>query len=623
MCGIAGLVGKHELSREAKDSFIESSKLMKHRGPDAFGMYEEENLLLIHLRLSIIDLDPRSNQPFLVESPQGVGVFNGELYNYKHLREKYGVETSTKSDTEVLLKTFLRHGKEVVKEWNGIFATAIYQNDTGELSLIRDRFGVKPLYIFENDHYIAFASEAKVILNWLPEFQLRDAGLSQYLWYGNATDGGTMISGLRKLSAASIMTIPTRALSGCREEKYWVNPGTEVSDKRKETELTSELRNKLENAVTSQLVSDVPLGVFLSGGVDSSSIVAFASRSITKLDTYTVSYDYNIGGKSEIEKARLVSRKFGTNLHELKVEAPNIIDDIDNLVFQYDEPFAEAGSIPLYQLARECGKDKRVILQGDGGDEFFAGYRRYNIMNSYHFWKSVSSLSSKIITGQYSSRMKRLDFLLHQETEGKQMAYFLTEEVPYRSPYLIMTEEIRQNLTAQNPFSAYEEIAIRYKNENRVQKLLYADVELLLQHSYLEKVDKATMKCSIEARVPFLDYELTSMALALPSHLKVRRGEKKYLLRKAMRGILPDSILDAPKRGFDVPYKEWLRSTLYDYARDCFDVPGINRWMDTVYLKQILEEHRSRKTDHGPILWKGVILARWLSQYSGKITGHR
>ncbi len=618
MCGIAGLVGKKGLSQEIKSRFIKSSRLMDHRGPDAFGTFDDEKVLLIHLRLSIIDLDARSNQPFKVDNPTAVGIFNGELYNFKDLKKKYSIETTTHSDTEVLIKSFLQYGVAAVEEWNGIVATAIYDIRSGKLSLIRDRYGVKPMYIYEDDEYIAFSSEAKVILDWLKEFSLCEKGISQYLWYGNTIDGETMIKGLRKQTPATIITITTQEFIGLKEAVYWKNPGTNHS-LRNEQEIVNELKKKVESAVERQLVADVPIGVLLSGGIDSSALVAYASRSISNLDTYSVFYDYNLGGKSEIEKARLISRKFGTNFNELKISAKNIIDDFDTLIFQFDEPFADPASIPLYQLAKECSHDKKVILQGDGGDEFFAGYRRYNILSNIHFWKTASNISSLFIQGQYKERMKRLAYVLNQKSDAQIMAQFLTQEVPFKSPYSILNKNFRFKIESKNPFEPYDKMNNLFKDENIVQKMLYTDVQILLPNTFLEKVDKATMKCSIEARVPFLDHELTSFALSLPSKYKVRSGEKKYLLKKALRGIVPDSILDAPKRGFDVPYNHWLKSDLFDYAMNSFDSKNIDTWLDTDYLKNLLLFHKSGEKNYAPQLWKSIILAKWLNRYSHKI----
>jgi asparagine synthase (glutamine-hydrolysing) len=618
MCGIAGLVGKKRLSQEVKQSFINASRLMDHRGPDYFGVFEEDNVLLVHLRLSIIDLDSRSNQPFKLTESEAIGVYNGELYNFRDIQNKYEISCTTSSDTEVLLKSFLKQGIQAVKDWNGIFATAIYKTDTGELTLIRDRYGVKPLYLYICDNFIIFASEAKVIMEWLPEFSLREDGISQFLWFGNTIDGGSMINNIRKVNPATILTFDTKNFEKKNEVCYWQNPGTQEKY-YKESELVEELRLKLGKAVERQLVSDVPIGFLLSGGIDSSAILAFASRHLSNLDVYSVLYDYNISGKSEIDKARQVAKKFGANFNELLVEAKDIVGDLEALIFQYDEPFGDAGSIPLYQLSKECGKGLKVILQGDGGDEFFAGYRRYNLLNAYHFWKWTSYLISPFIQGKYKERLKRLSFVLGQPDDGKLMAQFLTQEVPYKSPYNILNTSFRERIESKDPYGQFHVLADKYKNENRVQKMLFTDVEILLPNTFLEKVDKATMKCSIEARVPFLDNDLTSFVLGLPSRYKVRKGDKKYLLKKALQGIVPDEILDAPKRGFDVPYSQWLRTDLYDYAKSSFEIKAVEKWLDLEQLQRLLEIHKVGKINYGPILWKCLILSRWLNKYSSKI----
>lgn len=610
---------KKRAFKRSKRKFFNCIEINESSWSRFLWVYQEDNVLLVHLRLSIIDLDSRSNQPFKLPQYKATGVYNGELYNFRDIQNKYDISCTTLSDTEVFLKSFLQRGIQAVKEWNGIFSAAIFKSDSGDLTLIRDRYGVKPLYLYEDDNFIAFASEAKVILEWLPNFSLREDGITQFLWYGNTIDGGTMVNNLRKVNPGTILTFDTKKFDIKSEVVFWQNPGTLERDYN-ENDLIRELRVKLDNAVESQLISDVPVGLFLSGGIDSSAILAFASRHLKNIDVYSVLYDYNIGGKSEINKARLVAKKFGANFNELLVNPSNIVSDLDELIYQYDEPFGDAGSIPLYQLAKECGKEKKVILQGDGGDEFFAGYRRYNILNDFNFWKWVSFFSSPFILGKYKDRMKRLSYVLAQPEDGKLMAQFLSQEVPYNSPYIVLNTSYRKEIESKDPFNQYQVLADKYLNENRVQKMLYTDVEILLPNTFLEKVDKATMKCSIEARVPFLDNELTSFTLALPSRYKVKNGNKKYLLKKALRGIVPDEILDAPKRGFDVPYVHWLRTDLYNYAMSSFELKSLEKWLDLNELQRLLKIHREGNVNYGSLLWKSLILSRWLNRYTNKIS---
>ena len=373
MCGIAGLVAKRFLSDERFADFVQSSKIMRHRGPNNSGVFRQENLVLIHHRLSILDLDARSNQPFSSASGRHTMVYNGEVYNFREIARQLTFAPRTSSDTEVVIESFERNGRTAVKDWNGIFAAAIFDSQNQRLHLCRDRFGVKPLYVYESDEVLAFASEAKVLLDWLPSFSINRSVIEQYMWFGNSTGQDCFIDGLWKLLPATHVTIDTRIGEIIDQSSYWsINDVEQIKPSRQVA--AEEVGRLLESAVRRQLVADVPVGVLLSGGVDSSSIVAFAAKHYGRpLDTYTVEYDFNIGGRSELDQAAKVARLFNTNHSELRVDSSHVQDIFSDLVFQYDEPFADSAAIPMYQLAKECSIDKRVILQGDGGDELFGG----------------------------------------------------------------------------------------------------------------------------------------------------------------------------------------------------------------------------------------------------------
>jgi len=443
MCGIAGLVAKRALTAERFEEFVRSCGLMRHRGPDNQGVIRLDNILLIHQRLSIIDLDARANQPFSSASGRHISVYNGEIYNYREIAEHLSAQLTTSSDTEVMLESFEQDGVSALKSWNGIFAAAIYDKVSRRLYLCRDRFGVKPLYVYESDDVLAFASEAKVILDWLPNFSINSKVLSQFLWYGNSTGRACFVKGLWKVPPGTHVSIDGQTGLMAEEQSFWsLKNVTQIRPSLPEA--VDETRRLLELAVKRQLVADVPLGVLLSGGVDSSSIVAFAARHYGKtLDTYAVDYDFNIGGVSELARAAEVAAKFETNHTELRINTDYVEDIFADLVFQYDEPFADSASIPLYQLAKECSKDKRVVLQGDGGDELFAGYRRYNVMSSYWFWRTASSVFRGLPRSRWRERLKRVNAILNQPTRAGTIAYYLSEEAPYSQPFITSAKRRR------------------------------------------------------------------------------------------------------------------------------------------------------------------------------------
>ena len=545
-------------------------------------------------------------------------VYNGELYNYKELGSKYHISARTTSDSEILLESFIKSSGKVVDQWNGIFAAVIYNKEEQKIHFMRDRFGVKPLYIYEDNSVIAFASEAKVILDWLPKFTMNLKVLTQFIWFGNATGSETIVNTLKKADKGVVTTIHFNENFKQFKNTFWSIHQVDQIEIAEEDAI-ARTREFLKQAVSRQLISDVPIGVLLSGGIDSSSIVAFASQQYGKrLDTYSVEYDYNIGGESELDKAALIAKRYNTNHHELKVTSNDVKDIFEKLVFQYDEPFADPASIPLYQLARCCSQDKRVILQGDGGDEFFAGYRRYNAMGDYWFWKYASKFYCFIPDKRWQERMKRINFIYGQTKFSRTLAYYMTEEVPYKRPLDVFSREIKFKMMKECFSSDYDDFIKSIEQYDRVQKMLYADMEILLPNRYLEKVDKATMLESVEARVPFLDNDLTDFALSLSSKLKVKKGQKKYLLKKAVAGLVPNEILYGPKRGFDVPFREWLRTDLYDFAKEQF-VSSDDRVMDSKALLELLYKHKNREADYSTLLWKALVLTYWVEIYSNKL----
>ncbi len=620
MCGIAGLIVKN-IENYDFTKFRNSTKLMSHRGPDNFGEYYDKNVALFHYRLSILDLDKRSNQPFFNESADKTIVYNGEIYNYKDLAHQYNLNLHTTSDTEVILKTIDAKGMNSLPEWNGIFAFALHDKKNNSVTLARDRFGVKPLYVYENDSFIAFASEAKVILKWLDSFSINLQCLSEYIWYGNTLSNPTLINNLNKLSPGSYTTIDLNNFTSKKKE-FWsissqIHPNTEDT---LETSVTK-TKSLLENAVKTQLVSDVPIGIFLSGGIDSSAITAFASKYVSgKLNTYSVEYDFNVGEGSELAKAKSVAKKFNTNHHELKVESHNIIEDFESLVFQYDEPFADSANFPLYLLAKQCSNDMTVVLQGDGGDELFAGYRRYKLLGNLTFWRYNSVLLSKLLPDKFLRyRAKRMANTLEQKSDSLRMALLMTQTTTMDMPDKIFNSEIQKKLLLQSPFKTYEEKNEQFIKEDLAQRMLYTDFEVLLPHTYLEKVDKATMLMSIEARVPFLDNNLTDYVLSLPAKYKIKRGINKYLLKKCLQGIIPNEILNAPKQGFNTPTSTWLQTSLYEYAKSKFNSLSDNGFLNKNYLLELLEEHRNKVKNHNMILWRALVLVAWLDIYKDKL----
>ena len=618
MCGIAGMVLKQELAPERIEQFIHSADLMHHRGPDYKGVYREGNVVLVHHRLSIIDLSPEAHQPFHSASGRLVTAYNGEIYNFRELAKSNRIPVRTRSDTEVMLECFERSGHTGIRDWNGIFALAIHDRREGHLHLMRDRFGVKPLYYMETDEAIVFSSEAKVILDWLPEFRISAKALSQYMLYGHLTGGLGFVEGLRRLEPGKHLVLNAHSGRILEDRNFWtLNDIAESSASIGEA--VEHTRTLLERAIQRQLVSDVPVGLFLSGGIDSSTIAAIASRSTAQpLDAYSIEYDVNVGGNSEMDRARLVAEQFGLRHHEIRLSASEVRDVFNDVVVQYDEPFGDPAGVALYQLSRACGSKQRVVLQGDGGDELFAGYRRYSVLQYRTLNRLVSSCYRFIPRSRFRQRLERLNDILGIAERSHLIARYLTEETPATDPNRMLSKNLNKSMAAYSGEEDYIELGARLGKLDPVQQLLHTDTSILLPWKYLEKVDKATMRFSIESRVPFLDNELAEFVLSLPSSIKVRRGQKKHILKEAMRGLVPDTILFGPKRGFDVPIRAWMHSGLHDHAADLFRASD-SLLIDRDAALDALAAYKAGELESVPLLWKTMVLAQWFDHYRNKI----
>jgi len=495
---------------------------------------------------------------------------------------------------------------------------AIWDNRRKELHLARDRFGIKPLYYHQEGTLLVFGSEIKAILasNRLDRRANRQV-LHEYLYYGAALGEHSLFAGVRKLLPGHFVRYDARGLSTSAYADIHEVPAVKGSVRA----VTGELRSLLESAVRRHLLSDVPVGVLLSGGIDSSTLTAFASRHYPgRLSTYSVDFDF-AEGRSELPKARTVADLFRTDHHEVHVAGRKIPEVIEKLVACHDEPFGDAADIPLYLVAEQLRGSIKVILQGDGGDEMFGGYRRYVVLSYERLWRSLARLARPFISWLPASpsRFRLLRFVdaMRHPDPAMRMALLLTEEPLDSPPTRVLTREARRELDAEDPFRRYRQLYERLRDRDVVQRMLYVDSAIILPDIFLEKVDKATMAHGLEVRVPFLDNELAAFAMGLPSNLKVRHGQKKWILRRAMRGLLPDSILDSPKRGFNVPYQAWLRGPLRSYLESVMlDGRALDRgFFDRGALKRSLDDHVQGRRDNGFLLWKLLNLQLWAAHH--------
>lgn len=624
MCGISGYLTQREPI--LLDLLQEMNSVLRHRGPDYGAVWHEDSIGLTHRRLSILDLSEQGNQPMVSFDKRYVITYNGEVYNYLELKcdlQQKGYSFRSKSDTEVILNGFHHYGEGIFEKLNGIFAFAIWDRMKQQLFLVRDRYGVKPLYYYQGHGKFIFGSEIKSILihQEVPRAVQKQA-LHEFLYYGTALGGRTLFEGIEKVKPGEIICIDTREK---QSRNFWQINDLKVHYSVTEEEAIGETRKLLGEAVGRQLVSDVPVGVFLSGGIDSSAITAFASRHYAgRLSTFTATFDYE--KVNELAKAQKIAHFFGTQHHELFIKGKDLPGIIEKLIEHHDEPFSDAANIPIYLLTKEVGNSYKVILQGDGGDELFAGYRRYATLSKINSLKPIFWLIRHFLPQlnlPSLSRLKRYATAVAQSDHGNRMALLLTEETTYDSPVKILSPRFKHFLHGTNPFLIYQHWNHLLMSLDPVQKMLWTDSQIILPEIFLEKVDKASMANGVEVRTPFLDNMLASYVQQLPSSTKIKNGQNKWLLRKALRGIIPDDILDGPKVGFGVPYAEWLKKPLKGYFLEATNSPFIKslELFDEKVLTIKKEEHFQGKKNNGFLLWKLMNLCIWLEKFNVNTNG--
>jgi asparagine synthase (glutamine-hydrolysing) len=621
MCGFCGVYGQAGPD-DRRATVMRMAAALAHRGPDGDGVLVEEEVALAHRRLSIVDLSSMGAQPMMLGASGPRISYNGEIYNFPGLRrelEAEGRSFRSRSDTEVILHTYDSWGLAGLKRLEGIFAFALWDPLRRRLVLMRDRLGIKPLFYARSGDRLLFGSEIKALFAAGGiDTDIDQQAFAEYLWYGNSYEERTIYRNVRAVLPGHWLIIEGGEV---RDEPWWrveewLGRGTVECGPQA---CSSRVRAALDTAVRRQLLADVPVGIFLSGGVDSSAIAASAMAVQSQpVASYSVGFDFE-GGINELPKARAVAASLGLAHHELQVRGADLAEVLQTLAAAHDEPFADAANIPLYLLAHELRGTIKVVLQGDGGDEMFAGYRRYAILRHLACWRAwPHGLTSAVRrAGSRGWRAARMLDAAGKADAGERMALLLTIETLADPPVAMMHADARESLLSRSdPFAAYRRCAERFQSADPVQQMLLTDLSLQLPSQFLAKVDRATMASGLEARVPLLDEGVAELAVRIPSAWKVRGLQKKIVLRDAVRSRLPASILDGPKTGFGVPYEHWLRTSLYDMSRDAMLAPGFCQrfGFDRGRVELALTEHRQGRRDHGFRLWKLLQLALWSSR---------
>jgi asparagine synthase (glutamine-hydrolysing) len=629
MCGINGILSA---ARGAPDRLLAAvggmNKALAHRGPDGQGEWSNPDgtVVLGHRRLSIIDLSQAAAQPMVSDDGLVAMTFNGEVYNFRDLRlelQQRGYTFHSHGDSEVVLKAFHCWGADAFRKFNGMYAVAFFDARTSKVFLVRDRLGIKPLHYAPTGTEVVFSSEIKgIAAAGLSEIEPSYERLHEFLYFGNTLGEPTLFRNIRRVLPGHYVTVDLPSLK-VQNHCYWsASSISEISPS--EEEGIAGVRDRLEAAVHRQLVSDVPVGLFLSGGVDSTAILAFASKhSNGRLRTYTAGFDHLIQD-DETFRARASAEMFGSDHEELHVTGADLLPLLRRLVAAHDMPFSDAANIPLLQLCGKLNGRAKVVLQGDGGDELFGGYNRYEILS----WmqrldaaglKSLTAASGGLINralygfGIAPTRTRILNALI-QRDPALRMAMLLTVEDPRDEPISVLNQDLRQTVSRSDPFLRYRQVAGELDDRDPPQQMLLTDLQIILPDIFLEKVDRSTMAESVEVRVPFLDHELVDYVAALPSRMKLGKGRKKHLLRQALRGIVPDDILDAPKMGFGTPFSNWMKGPLSDSLVEIIQRhSGVAEPLfDAGVVSERIRSHRNGERDFGFLLWKCLQLALWL-----------
>ncbi|MGH9405108.1 MAG: asparagine synthase (glutamine-hydrolyzing) [Terriglobia bacterium] len=629
LCGICGIFNASFRPEESIEAIDRMSARLVHRGPDSQGKFERPGLALAVRRLSIIDLE-HGDQPLSNEAGDVTVIFNGEIYNHRELRQRLrGHQLRTQSDGEVIAHLYEERQENFVDELNGMFAIALWDEARRQLVLARDRAGEKPLYYWRCGETLVFASEIKAILDYpgVSREIDRDAVL-QYLFYGYVPAPRSIFAGIRKLPAGSRMIVDS---AGARLEPYWqlknfLRPRCAAAYRRPDEDgVVDELRRRLREAAVSRLVSDVPLGVFLSGGVDSSTLVALMSELAPgQVNTFSVSFSQK--AFNEERYARLVARRFRTRHHVLETDEAALLEGLVSLAAKLDEPLADPAVVPTYLLSCFARRQIKVALSGEGSDELFGGYPTYlgarlapHYMRLPGFVKRVLLSGTKALLPRSAGAVPA-GFLLDRflRYAGKPSA--LRHQTWFG---IIAPEEVEILAPSGEPTSALESIskplqAANANCENAVAEAMYLDFCLYLADDLLVKVDRASMACSLEVRTPFLDHRLIEFCAGLPSELKLPRFELKSLLKRAVEPWLPREIVSRRKRGFSVPIARWLRNELYPLADEMLSPGRIKAagFFAPSQVRRLLEEHRSGKADHRKALWALLCFELWCEHWA-------
>jgi asparagine synthase (glutamine-hydrolysing) len=626
MCGICGVYGEPGLPGEVQALTRAMCDVIVHRGPDEDGYYADGPVSLGMRRLSIIDLTT-GRQPIHNEDKTVWVVYNGEIFNFPELKPELqarGHKFTTNADTEVIVHLYEEMGENFATKLNGMFAVALWDTKKRKLVLVRDRLGIKPLHYAWQDGRLYFGSEIKSLLRGGVSREIDLESLSRYFTFEYVPAPDSIFAKIKKIPPGHLMTVKD-GQSTIRP--YWdVQYAEDQPVRRSEESWAEEIAARLRESVRMRLLSDVPLGVFLSGGIDSSAVTALMSETAGgRIKTFSIGFKEKTF--DELDYARIVADKFGTEHTEFVVESRQAAGLVPKLMEYLDEPLADASVIPTYVISKLARQHVTVALAGDGGDELFGGYDTYKAFKVARLYRKIPGFLRRGLIGPAVRRLpaseKRLSF------EFKAKKFTAGAEYPPSIANTLWwgayTPELKARLLAPSlrervspdPFGPIREQDAHNRAADPLDRIAYLDLKLYLQDDLLVKVDRMSMANSLEIRTPFLDYTFVEFAATIPSRLKLKGYESKHILKKALASRLPAEILNKKKIGFDIPLGPWLRNELREFVLDTLSPARLKRhgYLDEGFVRKILDEHMAGAHNHRQLLWPLVIFQFWHDRY--------
>jgi len=619
MCGINGLLYFQKDQKVDEKIILKMIKTIEHRGPDDYGVFCEDNVGLGFRRLSIIDLKS-GHQPLLNQDKSLIIVFNGEIYNYREKRKfllSKGYKFNTESDTEVILHLYEEFGEDCVQHLRGMFAFVIWDKCKQKLFCARDRLGIKPFYYYIDNDKFVFGSEIKAILACENvDMTISQTAIDSYFSFGYVTGDLSIYDKIKKLAPAYTLSISFNKSIVPEINKYW-EINYEPDDSKTEKYWAETIESKLDEIVKMHMVSDVPLGAFLSGGIDSSIIVAMMAKNTTRpVKTFSIGFEEN--KFNETVYARELAKFYECEHHE-QIIKPNSVSLLPDLANAFDEPFADASAIPTYYVSKFAREEVTVVLTGDGGDELFAGYSIYNYLNKIYGLSFSIPLLNQLLWGSVNK-------IIPSNVKGKGLTYFLSKNKKYLGAYLnVWTLEERKKLIKFNNYDSIKDyyaesikrkIVDNLRTDDFITNLQLLDLKTYLVDDILTKVDRASMQNSLEARVPLLDHEFVELAFKIPRKFKSSRRQSKYIFKQAMKNKLPSNILKRKKKGFSLPLSIWFGTALKDYmvSRLTDNNAYYKSYLNEKYIKEILKAFGSGNRDNSNKIWTLLFFEEWLRQ---------